>query len=133
MLEDQPGAMLSTWKLVRSVGAPAQCERGRHGGVDLLLVSIEPDRLIGDVAVAVARVADLDVMPGILRPVSHIACGVGLYPVIDWRCGRTRIFGVIPGAVPAIALEAKDDGFPVRPSWFISISTLAMEPEELVR
>ena len=77
-------------------------------------VSIEPHRLIVGVAVDVTRIAHLDVMPGILRPILHIAWGVGLYPAIDKCGGRTSIFGDIPNAIPAIALDAKDDAFPIR-------------------
>jgi len=53
-------------------------------------------------------------MPGVLSPRLRIAGGAGLYPVINRRGGRARIFGVIPGAGPAIALEAEDHGFSVR-------------------
>src|ERR1700728_3896161 len=49
-------------------------------------------------------------MPGVLSPRLRIAIGVGVYPVIDWRGGRTQILGVIPCAGPAVALESKEHG-----------------------
>src|ERR1700733_7002026 len=43
-------------------GTPAEGECGRHGCVDRLLGVIEPDRVVGNIALVVAEVADLQMM-----------------------------------------------------------------------
>ena len=52
-------------------------------------------------------------MPSVLSPVFDIARGAGDYPVIVRSSGCACIFGVIPGAGPAITLKSKNHSLPI--------------------
>jgi hypothetical protein len=78
-----------------------------------MLDAIEPDGLVGDGAVGVAGVGDLDVMPGVGAPASRVAGEGGVQPDIGWSGGSSFVGGVVPRVAVAIALESVDDGLAV--------------------
>jgi hypothetical protein len=94
-------------------GTPAEGECGRNSCVDGLLGVVEPDGVVGNIAVVVPGVADLQMMPGVDAPVLDIAGRGGMRPVIDGNRGCTGVFGVVPGAGVAVALESVDNGLSI--------------------
>src|ERR1700735_2999877 len=60
-------------KIGEQDGAPPQSKCRRDGGIDGLLCSVKPHGLVGHFAISVARKLNLNVMPGVRRPLAWVA------------------------------------------------------------